>query len=206
MNTTPTIDILNATVHRLTRDHRTTHVDPDTGIKSYPTELSLFEQLRQEIASGRRPSTGGSSGSRSPIAIPAFGLWAEIRETLATMHIAITGRDEPKLSAESKLQKWAAWTQSDVGGESAQKCLHSATAWASAIEQLLNPVRRTEIVGACPVEACGASHAWTWEDGEYVRNTAITATGAEARCGACGTTWAGAELHSLALNLGKAAA
>lgn len=204
MNTT--VNLLNATVHRLTSDHRTTHTDPDTGTKSYPTEMSLFEQLRQEIASSSRPSTGGSSGSRTPIAVPAFGLWAEIREVLATMHIVITGRDEPKLSAEAKLQKWAAWTQSDVSGDAAQKCLTSSTSWAASIEQLLNPVRRIEIQGCCPVEECGASHAWTWDEDEYVRNTAITATGNEARCGACGTTWAGAELHTLALQLTKEAA
>lgn len=143
-------DNLNATIHRLIREHRTTHVDTGSGNKSFPTELSLFEQLQQEIESGRRANGGGGgTGSRSPIAIPAFSLWSEIRETLATMHIAITGKDEPKLSPESKLQKWAAWTQSDNSGEATRKCLESATRWMTAIQRLLNPVRRVEIVGRC---------------------------------------------------------
>lgn len=198
---------LNNTVHRLTREHRSTHIDSDTGAKTFPTEMALFTQLRQEITSGRRDTAGaGGSGSRSPIAIPAFSLWAEIRETLATMHIAITGKDEPKVSPESKLQKWATWTQSDNSGEATKQCLENATKWLLAIQQLLNPVRRTEIVGRCPQTECGATHAWTWVEDEYVRNTAITATGAEATCGACGTTWLGTELHALAMDLRKEAA
>jgi hypothetical protein len=198
---------LNDTVHRLTRNHRTTHIDAESGDKSFPTELSLFKQLQQEIESGRRANGGGGgTGSRSPIAIPAFSLWSEIRETLSTMHIAITGKDEPTLSPESKLQKWAVWTQSDTNGDAGRKCLENATKWMLSIQQLLNPVRRTEIVGACPQTDCGATHAWTWDEDEYVRNTAITATGAEATCGACGTTWVGAELHTLAMELRKEAA
>lgn len=197
---------LNAIVHRLTRDHRSTHVDTDTGKISYPTEMALFTQLRQEITSSSRPSTGASSGPRIPVALSAVILWDEIRETLSTMHIAITGKDEPAKSPEAKLQKWAAWTQGDVSGDETRKCLHKATAWAAAIDQLINPVRRIEITGTCPVEECGASHAWTWDEDEYVRNTAITASGSEARCGACGASWVGAELHTLALRLGKVAA
>ncbi|MET4618683.1 hypothetical protein ABIE18_000106 [Arthrobacter sp. 2762] len=201
------IDTLNDNVHRLTREHRAIHIDSETGAKSFPTELSLFDQLRQEIQSGRRANGGGGgSGSRSPIAIPAFSLWSEIRETLATMHITITGNDEPKLSQESKLQKWAAWTQSDNRGQAARKCLENTTKWMLAIQQMLNPVRRTEIVGPCPQTDCGATHAWTWDEDEYVRNTALTATGTEAQCGACGATWVGTELHELAFQLRKDAA
>lgn len=198
---------LNDVVHRLTRAHRAIHVDAESGDKTFPTELSLFEQLQQEIESGRRANGGGGgTGSRSPIAIPAFSLWSEIRETLSTMHITITGKDEPRLRAEAKLQKWAAWTRSDTSGEAGRKCLANAASWASSIEQLLNPVRRTEIVGRCPQTECGATHAWTWVEDEYVRNTALTATGAEATCGACGKVWAGAELHTLAMDLQKEAA
>lgn len=193
---------LNETVHRLTRDHRTTVADPESGARTYPTELALFTQLEQELSSSSRRSGGTSSGPRIPIALAAVMLWSEIRETLATMHIAITGHDDHRKPPAQKLQEWAAW----AGPDDAAKCLRTATAWANAIEQLINPVRRTEITGPCPTADCGATHAWTWEDGEYVRNTAITATGSEARCGACGTVWMGAELHSLALGLrGQAA-
>lgn len=198
--------ILNDTVHRLTRDHRSIHTDPETGKTSYPTELALFTQLRQEIASSSRPATGASSGPRIPVALQAVMLWDEIRESLNTVHITLRGQDDPKKSAERKLQEWAAWAGTDSQTDSAKKCLRDVLKWAAAIEQLLNPVRRVEIVGACPTDNCSASHVWAWDEGEYVRNTAITATGSEARCGACGTTWTGAELHTLALNLGTVAA
>ncbi|MFC8037841.1 hypothetical protein ACFUOZ_00615 [Paenarthrobacter sp. NPDC057355] len=195
---------LRSTVHRLTRDHKTTHVDAVTGQVTYPTELALFTQLRQEQASGSRAATGAkSSGSRSPIALGAVTLWSEIREILNTMHIALTGKDNPALSPEQKLLSWAEAANLDESGQSAERCLRSATKWASAIEALLNPVPRLEVKGACP--ACHATHAWTWVEDEYVRNTAITATRHEARCGACNTSWEGPAINDLATTLGKAA-
>lgn len=57
---------LRSTVHRLTRDHKTTHVDSETGHVTYPTELALFTQLRQEQASGSRAATGAKSSGRAP--------------------------------------------------------------------------------------------------------------------------------------------
>ena len=195
---------LRSTVHRLTRDHKTTHVDAATGHVSYPTAIALFTQLRQEQASGSRAATGAkSSGSRSPIALGAVTLWSEIRETLSSMHIALTGKDDPRLSPEAKLQNWAEAAESDTSGRSAERCLATVTKWATAIETLLNPVPRLEVKGACPV--CSETHAWTWNEDQYVRNTAITATRHEARCGACNTSWQGQEINELASSLGKAA-
>ncbi|TLM87223.1 hypothetical protein [Pseudarthrobacter sp. NamE5] len=195
---------LNDAVHRLTRNHRVTHTDPHTGKTSYLTVLSLFTQLRQEQASGNRRSGGSkSTGSRSPIAINAVTLWSEIRETLSTRFIAFTGKDDTNMLPETKLQKWAVSTLADTTGRSIETCLRTATTWATSIESLISPTPRIEVRGACP--ACAATHAWTWDQDEYVRNTAITATRHEARCGACGTTWAGADIHDLAETLGQAA-
>ena len=195
---------LNATVHRLIRDHKTTFTDPHTGAVSYPTVLSLFTQLRQEQASGSRLGAGGkASGSRSPIAISAVTLWAEIRETLNTVHIAHTGKDDRMLTPEAKLQKWAVATLADTTGQNTEKCLRTTSKWAAAIESLISPVPRIEVRGACP--GCAATHAWTWDEDEYVRNTAITATRYEARCGACGASWTGSAINDLANTIGKAA-
>lgn len=99
---------LNDQVHQLTRPHRTTYIDPERGSVTYRTEVALFEQLRQEQASGNRAGGGGASGSgsRSPVAIQALMLWMEIHETLNTRHVAITGRDDHSLAPEAKLQKW----------------------------------------------------------------------------------------------------
>ena len=197
---------LNDLVHQLTRAHRTTYTDPETGSVAYPTEVSLFDQLRQEQASGNRTGGGTATGggSRSPVAIQALMLWMEIRETLNTQYIAITGRDDQTVSPEAKLQKWGAYAQSDPHGTESLQCIQTISGWSMAIRDLLHPVRRTEITGACP--HCDATHAWKWTDGEYIRNTALTATGAEAHCGACGTIWAGEALHTLAQGLTSEAA
>lgn len=199
-----TVHELNATVHRLTRDHKTTHTDTHTGATTYPMVLSLFTQLRMELASGNRRGTGAAgTGSRSPIAISAVTLWAEIRETLNTVHITLTGQDDWTLTPEAKLQKWAASTLRDTTGQDAEKCLRTATKWAAAIESLISPIPRIEVRGACPT--CAATHAWTWNEDEYVRNTAITATRFEARCGACNTSWTGVAINDLAKNIRNAA-
>lgn len=195
---------LIATVHRLTRDHKTTHTDPHTGEVTYPTVLSLFTQLRQEQASGNRRASGGkSSGPRSPIAINAVTLWSEIRETLSTKHIALSGKDDTSMLPETKLQKWAVATLADTTGRETERCLQTAAKWAAAIQGLISPAPRIEVQGACP--ACAATHAWTWADDEYVRYTAITANRHEARCGACGATWEGSAIADLANTLGRAA-
>lgn len=200
------IQNLNDQVHQLTRPHRVTYIDPETGRTTYPTELSLFDQLRQEQASGNRPGGGASgSGSRSPVAIQALMLWMEIRETLNTQYVAIIGKDDHNVSPEAKLQKWGAHVQADTSGVQPRHCLQTVIGWATAIHDLLHPIRRTEITGACPNKECGVTHAWKWDDGEYIRNTALTATGAQAKCGACGSVWAGQALHALAQGLQEAA-
>lgn len=207
---------LNQAVHELTRSHITTHddaegegrrsfhTDPKTGTVAPFKEMPLFEQLRQERVSGTRKSGASGTGSRAPVAIQALVLWNEIQESLNTRIIQIDGRDRPDLSPEEKLQRWAAHTLRDPSGEQQQECLKNIVAWAAAIRALLHPVRKTEIVGKCP--ACQESHAWTWNEDEWVRNTALTAVGLDVSCGACGTQWCGAEAVSgLAATLSEAA-
>ncbi|WP_458116989.1 DUF7341 domain-containing protein [Arthrobacter sp. D2-10] len=184
-------------IHQLTREHKASHTDTDTGIVSYPSEMSLFDQLRLEQASGRRNTGGTGSGSRSPIAVQAVILWSEIRETLNTRHIQITGTDVPGLPPETKLQKWGMHALADPAGKEQTDCLRSVAGWVQAIRNLINPVHRIEVVGTCPVPECLSTHAWTWDEDEWVRNTAITAAGLEAQCGACGSVWAGPDLREL---------
>ncbi|WDF34562.1 hypothetical protein PTW37_06590 [Arthrobacter agilis] len=201
-----TEQLLRDQIHTLTREHRVTYTDPETGAVSYPTQVSLFDQLRQEQASGARNTGNSGSGSRSPIAIQAVMLWSEIRDTLNTRHILIQGTDRPDIAPEYKLHAWHVHTLADTTGDAQKNCLRTAAGWAQAIESLINPVRRIEIVGVCPVDECRASHAWTWNEDEWVRNTAITATGLEAQCGACGMKWDADTLHDLPALMEAAAA
>jgi hypothetical protein len=192
-----TEQLLRDHVHALTREHRVTYTDPETGAVTYPSQMSYFDQLRLEQGSGSRNSGASGSGSRSPIAIQAMMLWTEIRETLNTRYILVQGNDRPDVEPESKLHAWHVHTLADTTGEAQKNCLRSVAGWVQAIESLIRPVRRIEVVGTCPVEGCHATHAWTWAEDEWVRNTAITAAGLEAQCGACGTQWDGVALQEL---------
>ena len=205
-------------VHELTRSHLTAHIDTETGEArtTYADsatgtnkpfkELSLFDQLRKEQASGTRSTGGGTngSGSRAPVAIQALVLWSEIQESLNTRIIQSTGNDQPNLRVEEKLQKWAAHTLQDTTGAMQLQCLSHLVSWVSAIRGMLYPVRKTEIVGRCP--ACQKSFAWSWAEDEWIRNTALTAVGLDVSCGSCGSQWSGADQAAeLASSLREAA-
>lgn len=207
---------LNQAVHELTRSHVTTHddlegggkrsfhTDPESGATVPFREMPLFEQLRQERVSSTRRSGASGSGSRAPVAIPALVLWNEIQETLNTRMVQIDGKDRPDLSPEAKLQRWAAHTLQDPSGGLQQQCLRTIVGWAMAIQNLLHPVRKTEILGTCP--ECRETHAWSWQEDEWIRNTALAAVGLDVTCGACGSQWCGAEaVTSLAVSLRDAA-
>lgn len=187
---------LKSSVHRLTREHRSTHIDPLTQKTSYPTEMSLFEQLRIEQAAGRRGGQKAGSGSRSPIALAAMVLWSDIQETLNNTHITLTGTDGAHLPAEQKLTQWIDAVNQTGDELQLGRCIRVTEAWANSITSLLNPEPSIAITGACP--ACGQTHAWAWEDGEYLRNTALTATIHTANCQACEATWPRQEFENLA--------
>lgn len=168
----------------LTKTHPERHQDPETGQYSFKQEISLFEQLRYEIGSSSRRGGKSGSGSRSPIALAAVTLWAEIQESLNTAHILIAGSDAPAKSAEEKLELWTSAAKDE---DTISRCTTTTSEWIEQIRELLNPVPSIEIVGACP--ACGERYAYIEQDGETLRNTAITATIKGAQCGACGAEW-----------------
>lgn len=190
---------LNESIRLLTREHRTLHVDSVTGNATYPIELSLFDQLRLEQASGRRGGAGSGSGSRSPVAMAALILWSEIRESLNTTHISITGTDAPAMTPETKLELWVRHAARSTDDAVPERCLQVVNSWANAIQDLLNPVPSIEINGPCP--ACNQTHAWTLHDGEKIRNTALTANITEAKCRSCHAEWSSAEFDQLATSI-----
>lgn len=201
-NTLNTLQQLNESIRLLTREHRTLHVDAETSKATYPIELSLFDQLRLEQASGRRGGGGASgSGSRSPVAMAALILWTEIRESLNTTHISITGTDAPAMTPETKLELWVQHAARSTDDAVPARCLQAVNSWANAIQDLLNPVPSIEINGPCP--ACKQPHVWTLEDGERIRNTALTATTTEAKCRACHAEWSSTEFDELATSISQ---
>lgn len=194
--TVNTLQQLNESIRLLTREHRTLHIDAATGKATYPIELSLFDQLRLEQASGRRGGAVSGSGSRSPVAMAALILWTEIRESLNTTHISITGTDAPAMTPETKLELWVQHAARSTDDAVPERCLQVVNSWSNAIQGLLNPVPGIEINGPCP--ACNQTHAWTLDDGERIRNTALTATTTEAKCRSCHAEWSSTEFDKLA--------
>lgn len=196
-----TLQQLNESIRLLTREHRTLHIDAVTSKATYPIEFSLFDQLSLEPASGRRGSAGAGSGSRSPVAMAALILWTEIRESLHTTLISITGTDAPALTPETKLELWVNHAARSTDDEVPERCLQAVNSWANAIQDLLNPTPNIEINGPCP--NCNQTHAWTLNDGERIRNTALTATTAEAKCRSCHGEWPSTEFEQLATSISQ---
>lgn len=176
----------------LTNSHPVRHADPETGAITYPNEMPLFEQLRSEIGSSSRRGGQSGAGSRSPIALGAVALWSEIQESLNTSYITITGRDNPVLSAEEKLNTWA---HAAADTDTIRRCVAVTGKWIEGIRELLNPTPSVELVGACP--SCRQTHATEREGDERIRNTALSATTAEAKCRACGAQWDSTQFEEL---------
>lgn len=175
---------LSKNITVLTKAHPVKHIDPENGSVSYPNETSLFEQLRTEIGSSSRRGGKGGSGSRSPVALAAVALWSEIQESLNTSYIANTGTDNPELPPETKLENWASFAKDE---ETIIRCVETTSQWIAEIRELINPEPSVELVGRCP--ACGNTHAFTEQDGETIRNTALSANMFGANCRSCGAHW-----------------
>lgn len=176
----------------LTRPHIVRHIDNETGQTSYPQEIALFEQLRTEIGSSSRRGGKSGSGSRSPVALAAVALWSEIQESLNTSYISITGADSPELQPESKLETWASAAQDY---DTLARCVETTSRWIAEIRELINPEPSIELVGQCP--ACGNSHAFTEQDGETIRNTALSANVYGANCRSCDAHWEPSQFEDL---------
>lgn len=181
----------------LTKPHPVRHIDPENGAVSYPQEMPLFAQLRNEIGSSSRRGGSSGSGSRSPIALGAVALWSDIQEALNTSYISITGQDAPALSAEQKLDTWV---HAATDSETIQRCADTTSKWISEIRELLNPQPSIELLGACP--ACKQTHAFTDEGDERIRNTALKATTSEAKCRSCGAQWDSTQFEELLHQIG----
>ncbi|QIV87525.1 hypothetical protein D3791_10585 [Glutamicibacter mishrai] len=175
---------LSKNITVLTKAHPVKHIDPENGSVSYPNETSLFEQIRKEIGSSSRRGGKSGSGSRSPVALAAVALWSEIQESLNTSYIANTGTENPELPPETKLDSWASFAKDE---ETIIRCVETTSQWIAEIRELINPEPSVELVGRCP--ACGNTHAFTEQDGETIRNTALNASMFGANCRSCGAHW-----------------
>lgn len=181
---------LDEAVDLLTREGRTWLRDGKRG-RRLVTTSPLLVQLRMEITS----SSGGAGGPSSttaaiPLAAAALDLLEEIKATVhhhwrRTKHLH-HGHGRGTLVGE--LRAWAAVAHLVDYDRAERLC----NVWCDAIEALLQPVRRWEIVGACP--KCKATRTVASLDvGETVYAPALCleflADGTRGYCRACGESF-----------------
>jgi hypothetical protein len=157
--------VLRDAVTQLTRPHHRYVRDEEGGGRVVPA-APLLVQLRMEITSASGGTGGGASSTTAaiPLAAAALDLFTEIAETVHEewwlAHRYHHGHGRGKLVTE--LRWWTAVARRDP--ESLARAATLCAGWAAAITNLLQPVRRWEIVGACPT--CGAERVVvSMEDG-----------------------------------------
>jgi hypothetical protein len=143
----------------------------------------LIHQLQDAVAgSGNTdhgtPSTGAT---RSPVALGAVDLLAEIGQTIG----APTGT--PVL--RDRLRVWAWRVLNDE--TQVVRAAELAADWPDRARNLLDPPKKWTTPGACP--QCGKDTAYTQQDGEQHRRPAIEfdRANARARCLCCPARWEG---------------
>lgn len=169
-------------------DHRR-RVTAGRGSEAVTTAVvpCLLVQLRSEIGASSNTGAGGSAGPyRSPIALPATQLYAEIqRQTRAPVGA---------LDLRPHVSRWA------IDPHDLTDAAARAETWVEQIRTLLNPPKRWSHPGACP--DCGHTTAHVLDpSGDTVRKPAIEfdRQHGRARCLRCPARWTTeAQLHNLA--------
>lgn len=184
--------------HRLTDEDGGTH---------WVTALPLLVQLKMAIAnSAMQPTVKGAGGTPIPIASEAYDLYYGSDGIVPVtthhwwlLHTVHKGQGRGKVATELRAWAMAARTTPEALTE-AERII---CGWRDAIEGLLNPTRRWEIVGACP--ECQVSRVVDREeDGHIFTKPALSVVyGPDGKvsngvCAECGAEWRGDNLRKLA--------
>lgn len=156
----------------------------------------LLVQLRMEITNASSGAGGGPSSTTAaiPLAAAALDLLNEIRATVHEewwlTHGLHHGHGRGTLVGE--LRAWASVAHLTSEGKGLAWTYRTCKGWADAITALLQPVRRWEIIGPCPM--CKATRTVASLDvGETVYAPALCLEfledGARGLCRACGETF-----------------
>lgn len=186
--------LLAETVYELTHVHKT-EVPTKHG-REWADEIALLEQLRGLIYGtnhGGQEIGHGGTGSKPPINLRALDLWQDIATTVNTGWPG-AGRINPaRYPLTVKLDAWATDSPEDV--RLTELCL----SWAEQIKRAVNPAKRIDIMGTCPRCLCTHVERQDDESGQRTYSPALTAytEPAHVSCAVCGSTWEGADLHTL---------
>lgn len=194
---------LDAAVGQLTRPTKHRVVDPITGEGRWVTAQPLLVQLVLAIANSEASTTfKGSGGTPLPISTQALDIYQDIEAETArhwwALHHLHHGHGRSTLAG--RLRAWASVVQADADLLAETERL--VLGWVKAITGLLQPLRRREIMGACP--ECGMRYVLREDDGDTIKAPALVlvydADGKPlaATCQDCGFTWEGHAIMDLA--------
>lgn len=198
---------LDAAVGQLTRPTKHRVIDPQTGEARWVTAQPLLIQLVLAIAnSGAGTAFKSSGGTPMPISAGALDIYQEIEKTTAerwwAVHHLHHGHGRSTLAG--RLRAWAAVAQADA--ELMAEAERLAVGWVKQITSLLQPLRRREIIGACP--ECDVRQVVRQDDeGETIKAPALVLIYSNddkplaATCQECGTTWEGHDIMVLAATI-----
>lgn len=199
---------MSVDVEQLTRDHNKA-ISTDDGIEFHSVP-SLLSQLREAVFGGMESTGGSAPGSRLPISAGALDLYVTIDRQITEAWVASFGKVPGRERPEALVSQWAAHVQDEtyveVGG-TVRTALDWASLWVQKIVDFFDPPRSTEIHAACI--ACNERYVWTIIDGRDEQVSALrfnrdreTGVTLDARCSACGTTWAPTQFEFLAESIG----
>lgn len=199
---------LDAAVGQLTRETKHRVVDPVTGEARWVTAQPLLVQLVVAIAnSGASTTFKGSGGNPIPISAQALDVYQEIEAETArhwwALHHLHHGQGRSTLAG--RLRAWAMAVRVDA--ELLAEAEGIIVGWVTTIAALLQPVRRREILGACP-ECEVAKVVRQDDDGETVKAPALVlmydgdGRPLAATCQSCGVVWERHEIVDLAERIG----
>lgn len=186
---------MNRLVERLTRTHKVA-VLRDDGTRTYVIEEALIEQLRASIVSGNAKSGTAGNKQKLPMDAGAFDLYEEIKaEANGAWEDVSGGRASNPDAVETIIALWAAAVGLDAEP--------SLIDWERRIEDLLSPPSVAEIDAPCV--SCGVRDVpREGPDGvvlvralRFIRDRVTNET-LEARCVACGESWAPSQFLWLA--------
>ncbi|WP_067844508.1 DUF7341 domain-containing protein [Nocardia lijiangensis] len=192
-------DELDDAVHTLIgyRLHR--HTDTDGKTHSGYRE-SVYGEIRAELAA--RQGEGGTLRPRSlpPAWVEGLDWLTDVDTTIAAWWPGASPTEgQPETVCRLNELAATAWAPEDQ--QFVREWINQLVRWSETGKALLEPVRRWELVAACP--ACGVRTVHRPDtSGEPVRQAALQITTAGCTCQSCHTVWAPTHYRLLAAALG----
>lgn len=144
--------------------------------------MQLWDAVKGESTNGG--GAGGGSKSRPPFWVDAYDVLAEIDTGVECWQPAFTG--VPPTVGRLRCILARGWRPQDV--RNMGQITDAVTAWATSIEELLNPKPKWTLPYACP--RCGVKTVYRRDSsGEMVRSATLQLSAEGCTCAKCRAHW-----------------